>query len=119
MRALGPEDRLPEALEFPDRDFSQLVTAAIAARGERGRARSMTPLLLAGYEDFLRAVGRRFDERTAAAVTVTELDNFVAIGGMTLGDGSARGALRTFQEVLRGEDVAYLLEQARRRRGRR
>ncbi len=116
VRALNPEDRSPEALEFPDRDVPHLLAAAFDARREPRRLRSTTPLLPGGYEDFLRAVGWRFDERTAAAVTVTELDNFVAIGGMTLGDGSERGALQTFQEVLRGEEIAYLIEQARRRR---
>ena len=90
VRALLPGSRVPDALEFPDRDFLPQVEAAIAARGEGERLRSTSPLLPTGYEDFLRALGHRFDQRVAEAITVSELDKFIAVGR----GGQARRARR-------------------------
>ena len=76
----------------------------------------MSTLLPTGYEDFLRAVGHRLDLRQAAAITVAELDGLVAVGGVGRLDGAARGEVAPFQDLLRPEDVADLLDEAFRRR---
>ena len=117
VRALGPEQRTPEALEFPDRDFPVLLAGAFAARGENTRSRTRSPLLETGYEDFLRALGFWLDERAAEAITVTELDQFIAVGGIGKVDGGAQTMLEPFQRLWRTDDIACLLAEARSRRG--
>lgn len=117
VRALKPGSRTPKTLEFPDHDFAPLITAAIGARGEGERRRSKTALLPTGYEDFLRALGRWLDGRLAEAITVSELDSFVAVGGVAKVDGPAQMAVAPFQTLLRADDIAALLDRAFRRRG--
>ncbi len=116
VRALPPGSRTPEALEFPDRDFPQLVAGAIAARGEGGRRRSTSALLPTGYEDFLRALGCQLDGQLAEAVTVTDLDTFVAVGGVGKAQGPAQPVVMPIRSLLRPDDLAYLLDEAFRRR---
>lgn len=116
VRAFGPEQRTPEALEFPDRDFAVLVTGAYKARGEHNRLRYRSPLLETGYEDFLRALGYWLDGRDAEAITVTELDQFVAVGGIGKVDGGAQTMLEPFQRLWRADDIARMLHEARSRR---
>jgi CheY-like chemotaxis protein len=116
VRAMRPDSRTPEALEFPDRDFPVLVAGAFAARGEQDRQRSRSPLLPMGYEDFLRALGYWLDTRIAEAVTVTELDQFVAVGGIGKVDGGAQTSLEPFQRLFRADEIADLLDGAYRRR---
>ncbi len=117
VRAFGPEARTPEALEFPDRDFPALVAGAYGARGEHTRPRTRSSLLETGYEDFLRALGFWLDGRDAEAITVTELDQFIAVGGIGKVDGAAQTMLEPFQRLWRADDIARLLEEARSRRG--
>lgn len=113
VRALPPgRNRAPEALEFPDRDFPQLVTNAYAARGKSDKRRSASPLVPSGYEDFLRALGYRLDAHLAEAVTVAELDGFIAIGGVD----NTGGAFGPFQTLMRPDDIALLLDEAFQRR---
>lgn len=116
VRALAAGGRVPEALEFPDRDFAQSVMNAIAARGEKEHPRTITPLLPTGYEDFLRALGYHLDRRVAEAVTITELDGFIAVGGVAKAEGIGHTTIEPFQQLLRHDEIAYLLDQAFRRR---
>lgn len=116
VRAMMSGGRTPEALEFTDRDFPQAASNAFAARGKREQRHPGTPLLQAGYEDFLRALGHRLDRRTAEAVTVTELDSFIAVSGVERADGTSHTAMQPFQELLRPDDVAFLVDEAFQRR---
>jgi hypothetical protein len=115
VRAATPDARTPATWEFPYGDFEGLIAGAIAARGEPARPR-VHPLLPTGYEDFLRALGHRLDEEYAEAVTVTELDGFVAVGGVGLAAAHGRSTAAPFQWLLRPDDVAALLDEAFRRR---
>jgi len=113
VRALpAGASRVPEALEFPDRDFAQVVANAYAARGKGDTRRPSSPLLPSGYEDFLRALGHRLDRGLAEAVTVTELEEFVAVGGVAFADG----AFGPFQHIMRPNDIAFLVNEAFQRR---
>lgn len=116
VRALLPGSRVPDALEFPDRDFPPQLEAAIAARGEGERLRSTSALLPIGYEDFLRALGHRFDQRLAEAITVSELDKFITVGGVAKIDGLGDTLIEPFRELLRPTDVTDLVDSAFRRR---
>ena len=116
VRALAPGSRTPEALEFPDRDFPLLVAGAIAARGEGERGRSSSPLLPTGYEDFLRALGHRLDAQAAEAITVTDLDSFVAVGGVARAEGWGHTTVEPLRALLYAEDITQLLDEAFRRR---
>jgi CheY-like chemotaxis protein len=116
VRGAASGSRTPEALEFLDQDFPQLLQSAFNARGEGEHRRSTTALLPTGYEDFLRAVGHRLDTQFAEAVTVTELDSFVAVGGVAKVDATGQTGLAPLQWLLRTDDVAYLLDEAFRRR---
>ena len=108
--------RSPEALEFPDQNFLQLVQSAFAARGEGERKRASSLLLPTGYEDFLRALGYRLDTHMAAAVSVTELEGFVAVGGVAKVEASEQTNVGPLQWLMRADDIAYLLDEAFRRR---
>jgi len=113
VRALpAGASRVPEALEFPNRDFAQVVANAYAARGKGDTRRPSSPLLPSGYEDFLRALGHRLDRGLAEAVTVTELEEFVAVGGVEYADG----AFGPFQHIMRPDDIALLVDEAFQRR---
>ena len=116
VRALASGSRTPEALEFPDRDFPLVAAGAIAARGEDERGRSTSPLLPTGYEDFLRALGRWLDEQQAEAITVTDLDSFVAVGGVARAEGRGHTAVEPLRALLYPDDITALLDEAFRRR---
>ena len=47
---------------------------------------------------------------------MTELDSMVAVGGIALLDGRGHMTLEPFHEVLHVDEVAYLLDEAFRRR---
>lgn len=117
VRATPAGGRTPEALEFPDRDFAAMVASAVRARGEGESRRSASPLLPSGYEDFLRAAGWRLDQRHAEAITVAELEGFVAVGGAARVEGYGETALGPFQWLWRGEEIAFVLDEAWHRRG--
>ncbi|HYI17014.1 MAG TPA: response regulator [Thermomicrobiales bacterium] len=116
VRAAQSGSRTPEALEFLDQDFPQLLHSAYSARGAGEHSRSTTALLPTGYEDFLRALGQRLDSQFAEAVTVTELDSFVAVGGVAKVDASGQTGLAPLQWLLRTDEITYLLDDAFRRR---
>jgi CheY-like chemotaxis protein len=108
--------RAPQALEFADRDFPQLLATAIAGRGEGERLRSRSPLLTTGYEDFLRALGCRLDQHLAEAITISELGDIVAVGGVAKVDGYGQTTIEPLQWLMQPDDIAFMLDEAYRRR---
>jgi DNA-binding response OmpR family regulator len=116
VRAMSPRSRTPEALEFPDRDFPTLVVNAAHARGEGERKRTPLPLLPTGYEDFLRAVGRRLDEQHAEAVTLSDLGTFIAVGGVSVAEAYEQTRIGPLQWLMRDEDITFLLDESYRLR---
>ena len=116
VRASSAGSRSPEALEFVDADFPHLLRGAIAARGEGERPRSQTKLLPTGYEDFLRALGNRLDKLMAAAVTITELDEFFAVGGVGSIDRHGQPGIGPIQMLLYADDITFMLDEAYRMR---
>ena len=116
VRGAASGNRAPEALEFLDQDFPQLLQSAYNARGDGEHTRSTTALLPTGYEDFLRALGQRLDTQFAEAVSITELNSFVAVGGVARVDASNKTALMPLQWLMRSDDITYLLDEAFRRR---
>lgn len=116
VRALSRASGDPKTLVFPDRDFPRLVAQAMASRGQRRRMRLGTPLLPTGYEDFLRALGRRLDLLHAASVTIEEFDQAIQVEG-TKEIPDADGRRRVpFRELLAVEDIGVLLGEAFRHR---
>lgn len=116
VRAIGPDARTPSAMEFPDADFPELLARGFANRGESARSPRPHPLLPTGYEDFLRALGHRLDERHAEAITIAELTDFVAAGGLGHFEGYERTGIAPFQWLLRPPDIVALLNEAFNRR---
>jgi hypothetical protein len=119
IRALRTGERVPEALEYPLGEFPELLAQAVAAHGEgerRHHPHHPHPLLTTGYEDFLRALGRHLDEQRVEAITVAELEGFVAVGGLTGVEGYERTGIAPFQLLLRAEDIGALLDGAFHRR---
>ncbi|MBA3943352.1 MAG: response regulator [Herpetosiphonaceae bacterium] len=116
VRALAKGNRTPQALEFSDRDFPQLVIDGLKQRGEKRRPRAKSELLPTGYEDFLRALGYRFDAKVAEAITVAELDRFIVIGGVALVEGTVQQSLAPFQAFLQPDDILSIVNEAVRRR---
>ena len=116
VRALPRDGRTAEALEFLDRDAPQVLAHAVGARGEGERSRQGDLLLPTGYEDFLRALGHRLDAGNMEAVTVTELEPLIAVGGIAPLEVGDDVTLGPFYELLQSEHIKYLLDEAFRRR---
>ena len=116
VRAMAPGSRSPAALEFSDRDFPTIMGGALADRGAGERRRVPHPLLPTGYEDFLRGVGRRLDDQSAEAITLTDLGSFIAVGGVCPSDAYNHVAMTPLQWLLRAEDITFLLDESYRLR---
>lgn len=106
--------RAPEALEFLDRDFPQLV--AVTARGDGERRQRTGVLTPTGYEDLLRSIGQRLDEHGAEAVTVSELITSIVVTGLTKVEGSAHAVPSPFEWVFDADEVRHMLDNAYRMR---
>lgn len=117
MRAFPLNGRTAEALEFPDRDFEQLVVQSFVVRGEGERPASNSPLLPSGYEDFFRAIGSALDRNKADSVSVSEFASIVVVGGNSRAENSAHTTLGNLQWVLQAEDIARVLDESFGRRG--
>jgi CheY-like chemotaxis protein len=116
MRAFSLNGRIAEALEFPDRDFEQLVVQSFVVRGEGERPASNSPLLPSGYEDFFRAIGAALDRNKADSVSISEFSNMIVVGGNTRVENSAHTTLGNLQWLLHAEDIAQILDEGYRRR---
>jgi CheY-like chemotaxis protein len=116
MRAFPLNGRIAEALEFPDRDFEQLVVQSFVVRGEGERPASNSPLLPSGYEDFFRAIGAALDQNKADSVSISEFSSMVVVGGNVRVENSAHTTLGNLQWVLHAEDIAQILDEGYRRR---
>ena len=117
VRAVQTGSRQPEALEFADQYFPQMVATAIAARGEgERRTRSTARLTPTGYEDCLRALGYRLDAHLAEAVTITELEEFLAVGGVGKLESYNLTTVGPIQWLLREPDITFMLDEAYKRR---
>ncbi len=116
VRAMLHDGRSADALEFVDRDARYMLSYDVGARGERERSRPSDSLLPTGYEDFLRALGHRLDSNRLQAVTVTELAQFIAVGGLVPLDNSNETTFTHYSELLQSEQIKYLLHDGIRRR---
>jgi hypothetical protein len=112
VRALPRTGRLAEALEFPDHDATQVLARAFDARGQGERSRRSDDLLPTGYEDFLRALGHRLDLAGMEAITVTELEPLIAVGGIAPLDQSGTFTPGPFYELLQSEHIKFILNEA-------
>lgn len=119
VRALPARSRVPEALEFPDRDFQSLIRSSIKEHmsGDAQREASVGDLVPTGYEDLLRAIGYRMDELSAESIIIAELIDLVVVAGRGQNEVRSAVAIEPFQMFLRGHDVEYLLNEAFLRRG--
>lgn len=116
VRAMSPGARAFDTLEYEHGGFPALLASAHAARGEGERRANTHPLLSTGYEDFLRALGHRLDGQQAEAITVAELDGFIAVGGLAKVERYAQTDIAPFQSLLRADEINELLDIAFRRR---
>jgi CheY-like chemotaxis protein len=116
MRAFPLSGRTAEALEFPDRDFEQLVVQSFVVRGEGERPASNSTLLPSGYEDFFRAIGSALDRNKADSVSISEFSSMIVVGGNVRVENSAHTTLGNLQWVLQAEDIAQILDEGYRRR---
>ncbi|HWE61667.1 MAG TPA: response regulator [Chloroflexota bacterium] len=118
VRAIAPRQRTPEVLVFHDHDLQLMMEQTLGKRGTGERVRDQFHWLATGYEDFLRALGYELDQRKAEAITITEFDRVVAVGGVALLDHERQAGLGPFQELLSQEDISRLLDAAFMRRTR-
>lgn len=114
VRGTSPNRRTPEALEFLDRDFPQLV--AVTARGDGERRQRPGALLPTGYEDVLRAIGRRLDDQISEAVAFSEYSQAIVVSGLTKVDAAEHVAPLPFEWVLEPGGIADMLDEAYRQR---
>jgi len=116
MRAFPRNGRKAEALEFPDRDFVQLVIQAFVVRGEGERPASKSQLLPSGYEDFFRAIGAALDDHKAEAISVSEFSTVMVIGGNVQVENSTQTTVGNLQWILQADDITQVLDEGYRRR---
>ncbi len=69
-----------------------------------------------GYENCLRSLGRRLDTQIAEAITISELDSFVILGGIAMVDTHSQTSLAPFQAFMKADDLAMLVDSAVQRR---
>lgn len=117
VRASPQGSRGVETLEFVGHQFAQLIAKAASDRGSGERIKAQPDALLpTGYEDFLRAVGYQLDHHAAEAITVSELEEIVVVGGVGRVDETGVSRYGPIQWLFRSDDVSVLLDQAYQRR---
>ncbi len=117
VRATSSSGRDIETLEFADQHFPQLLASCTASRGKSVSRKSIiSNLLPTGYEDFMRVVGYLLDRHAAEAITISELDELVVIGGVGRVDESGNSRYGPLQWLMRQADVELLLNEAYSRR---
>ena len=117
VRATSPNHRRPQALEFPDTQFVELMEAALNDRGHGQQYNSHARLLPTGYEDFFRALGYLLDNQSAIGITLCELDQHLLVAGQqpTLSIAGHK-ATSNFERYLSPADIQKLLDDAFKRR---
>jgi hypothetical protein len=116
VRAVSRRTGQPCSMVFPDRDLPILAARAFAARGRRGRLRLGTLLLPTGYEDFLRALGRRLDETHVTTIRLVEEQDAIRVEGTRVTDDREGHRSVPFSERLGSEEIGVLLGEAFRHR---
>jgi CheY-like chemotaxis protein len=114
VRGTLPNRRTPDALEFLDRDFPQLV--AVTARGDGERRQRPGALLPTGYEDVLRAIGWRLDEQISEAVAFSEYSQAIVVSGLTKADRAEHVVPMPFEWVFEPDGISEILDEAYRQR---
>ena len=116
-RATSPKARRPQALEFPDTQFVELMQEALDYRGHGQKYNSHASLLPTGYEDFFRALGFLLDNQSALGITVCELDAHLLVAGQQPSASIAgHKAMQNFERYLTRDDIQKLLDDAFKRR---
>ncbi len=113
VRALPNDVRRPQALEFPDSQFQQLMQSAINDRGQGQNYRSHPSVLPTGYADFFRSLGFLLDNQMASSVMICELTSYVLVTGQEPSNSSSgHMAVKPFERYLRPDDIQLLLNDA-------
>jgi DNA-binding NarL/FixJ family response regulator len=107
VRAIAPQDRRAEMLEFADANFAHLVSETITVRDEG----APTPPH-AWYEDTLRAVGQELDLRAVDRVTIGELEQCMLVSGHQPAEGQGANEYGRFEWVLAEEELTALLDKS-------
>lgn len=117
VRATRHGARRPEALEFPDDQFPELMRKAIDTRGERQSYARRQSVLPTGYEDFLRALGFLLDNQMASNIMLCELAEYILVTGNEPSNAtSGHIAVRPFERYLRPDDIQRVLDDSFSRR---
>lgn len=114
VRCVSRADRDIDLLEFADDSYHERMIHATEARGEGERRESPSPVAPTGYEDLLRALGRRIDERHGSRVVIAEKRDSIIIAG----DSSAEGEREPFNLMFGEQDITLILDEAFRMRNR-
>jgi CheY-like chemotaxis protein len=118
LRSLASHSRLPEALEFNDRDFPSLLKASLDDQGTgEPMAESPHSLLPTGYQDFLRALGYQLDDMLAEAIAIMELPESIVVSGLYKNEATLGTHIEEFELHLDRNEIEYMLNEAYRRRG--
>ena len=117
VRATSPDHRRPQALEFPDIQFTELMRNALDDRGRGQSYNNHASLLPTGYEDFFRSLGFLLDNQSAVGITVIELSTHVLVTGKQPTKSVAgHKSLQSFERYLTTGDMQNLLDDAFQRR---
>jgi hypothetical protein len=116
LRAYRPTSGANVTETFTNEGLIETLRVAIYARGDSGTGPFRSPLRPTGYEDFLRALGYRLDERNAAGLVVVECPQYFHVSGLERIGDAERTPLVPFAELYEFPRISRLINEAVARR---
>ncbi len=116
LRAYNAGEETFVSETFTDERLLQTLRMAVYARGQSEATPYRSPLHPTGYEDFLRALGHRLDERGAEAVVIVECPKYFQVSGRELLGNIPNLPTTPFAEMYEVPKVNNLVNEAVSRR---
>ena len=116
LRAYTPSSGEHITETFSNESLMQTLRIAVYSRSDAGTGPFRSPLRPTGYEDFLRALGYRLDERHAAAVVIVECPQYFHVSAQERIGDAARTPLVPFAELYEYPRINSLVNEAVARR---
>ena len=101
---------------FTSESLIQTLRLSISSRGDAGTGPFRSPLRPTGYEDFLRALGHRLDERSATAIVIVECPQYFHVSGQEYIGVAPHVAAVPFAEMYEFPRINKLISEAAARR---
>ena len=116
LRAYDPNSGEHVSETFTNESLMQTLRVAIYSRGAAGTGHYRSPLRPTGYEDFLRALGYRLDQRRAEAVVIVECSRYFHVSGHERIGDDFQAPLSPFVDLYEVPGINRLVNEAIARR---